>query len=124
MAKLAMVALLGLLCINLSIFLVNEYDILPEATYITPILPDEVKTNIDINGTITPNPSMTTAFYDVWGGMGKLWRLISTMVAGVPFLLNDLGVPGPVALVLDAIYTFILGVFFIEFVLGRGDILD
>ena len=124
MAKLAMVAFLGILCINLSIYLVNEYVLIPEVTYITPILPEDITGKVNINGTVTPSPAQSTAFYDLWGGMGKLWLLISTTVVGIPILLNDMGAPIPVQIVLDALYTVILGIFFIEIVLGRNDILD
>jgi hypothetical protein len=123
MGKLAMTMLLGILCINFSIFLVNEYVILPQVTYITPVLPGEVKGGTDINGTLTPVQG-SSAYQDPLPGANKLWRLITTMVAGIPVLLADFNVPVPVALVLDAIYTFILGIFFIEFLLGRNDILD
>lgn len=123
MAKLAIVALVGILCLNLSIFLVNDYIILPQVTYVTPILPDEITGQVDINGTLTPSPTYNTQGWDVFGGANKLWRLVTTLVAGIPFLLWDLGVPLAVQLVLDALYTFILGIFFIEVVTGR-DILD
>jgi hypothetical protein len=120
MAKFVYVALLGILCINMSIFLVNEYDILSEVTYMTPVLPGDVSSNVDINGTITPEPSLTNVYgYDIWGNLNKLWRLVGTLVAGLPILMNELGAPLPIILIVDAIYIFMWGVFFIEMGIGR-----
>jgi len=123
MSKLVMSMAVAILCVNLSIFLVNEYDILDEVEFMTPITPGGIKDKVDINGTITPETSFITEFYNLWGGASRLYRLITTLVAGIPGLLNEFGTPPAIALVLDAIYTFILGVFFIEIITGR-DILD
>lgn len=123
MGKFVMMGLIAILSINMSIYIVNEAGWLPGATFIAPVTPDEVKDNVDIDGTTTPDPGSITAFYDIWGGMNKLKTLIWTLVAGIPDLMDEFGVPYYIAWSVDAIYFFMLGVFFLEIVTGR-DIMD
>lgn len=123
-AKLAIVGVLAILCVNLSIWLVNDYGLLPEYTMIPGTTPDEISGRIDINGTITPSPDINLQWYDVWGTMGKVWSLIGTSVLGVPFLLNQIGVPIAIQLVIDALYLVIVVLALLEFASGRGDLVD
>ena len=120
MAKFVYMAMLGILCINMSIYLVNEYSLMDEVEYMTPVFPQNITDNVDFNGTITPDPNLVnTQGYDIYGGIGKFYRLTRTLVLGVPDLMAEVGAPGPIILVVDAIYTFMWGVFYLEMVLGR-----
>ena len=119
MGKFVIMALLGILCVNMSIYLVNEYDLISEYTYLNPVTPEEVKNKVDINGTITPDPNYVNQFYDIWGGMNKIWKLVGTLVLGLPMFMVELGAPTPIVVVVDAIYTFLVGIFLLELVTGR-----
>lgn len=96
---------------------------MPQVQYMAGVTPGDIKSKVDINGTITPPQGINLQFYDLFGGMGKIWRLISTTVAGVPFLLAEFGAPLSIQAVLDALYLVVLGFFFLELVTGR-DFLD
>jgi hypothetical protein len=123
MGKFVFMGLIAILCINMGIYIVEEAGLIPGFSYEPNLTPDAVKDKVDIDKTIKPDPGVLTAFYDIWGGMNKLKVLTSTMVAGVPILMEKFGVPTYIKWSIDAIYFFMFGVFFLEIVTGR-DFMD
>jgi len=119
MGKLVVNIMIGILCINMSIYLVNSYGFFEGAQTLTSLTPEEVSDNIDIDSLITPDSSLVTPFYNFWKGMNSLWTLVSTLVLGLPNLLTEFGVPDPVMYVVKAIYGLLLSIFFIEFFSGK-----
>lgn len=116
---------MAILCVNMSIWLVNSYNLLPEYAMIPGTTPAVIIGNININGTITPSPDINLLNpYDIWGTMSKVWNLIGTSVLGIPLLLYQLGAPAPIQVVLDALYLVVLVFFFLEFTSGKGDLID
>ena len=120
--KIAYQALLFILALNLTTWVVQQIDVIPIAGVEPIIEPTEVPEQFNPTATVQGWGGWLTTLYiigDIVGGLQMLWNAIYVLVVGFPSLLSNLGVPSIVVYPLYALWSFVYFIFVIEWISGR-----
>ena len=117
-------AVIFIICLNLASWMVVNGDLISNPGFTSTLnvtaKTQELNSTLPSTESLNPANQITLIVGYIWTGFGIFLNLVSWVAFGFPMLMTTFGVPTLVALPLGLLWTFIFGVFLVEFLSGRS----